>query len=72
MTDGAYTFLFGVITGLLLATAAVGLVISNYGNYRDGQVDALNGRVYYELVRQEDGSTEWNYVPDGVEWKCGD
>lgn len=32
--------------------------------YRTGQIDALNGKIYYRLERQEDGEFRWVECPD--------
>ena len=29
--------------------------------YRDGQIDAINGKIFYHLEKNEDGSTSWIY-----------
>lgn len=32
--------------------------------YKQGQIDAINGVIKYELVEQEDGSTKWEKQHD--------
>jgi len=29
--------------------------------YRDGQIDAINGKIFYHLEKTKDGSTSWIY-----------
>jgi len=29
--------------------------------YKDGQIDAINGNIKYELVKRSDGTTKWEY-----------
>lgn len=36
--------------------------IINEGGYKRGQVDAINGKIKYELKSQEDGATEWRKI----------
>lgn len=33
--------------------------IYQWGTYKEGQIDALNGKINYELKCQEDNSIEW-------------
>ena len=33
-----------------------------YGQYKDGQIDAINGKIYYELIESEDRSTQWKKI----------
>lgn len=30
--------------------------------YKAGQIDAVQGKVHYELKLQDDGTTKWEYV----------
>ena len=49
------------IAALFVAGMIAGIFIMS-GNYKQGQVDAINGIIKYELVEQEDGHTEWGKV----------
>jgi hypothetical protein len=33
-----------------------------YKGYRTGQINALNGNIEYELVKQSDGSVDWEFI----------
>jgi hypothetical protein len=48
------------ITMVLCMALTIFIAISNYNDgYKDGQVDAINGKVKYELKENEDKTTEW-------------
>lgn len=34
----------------------------NVDLYKQGQIDAINGKIYYELKENPDGSSEWRYI----------
>jgi hypothetical protein len=53
--DGASVFI-GLVLGILLSVIFVHVFDMTY---KDGQLDAINGKIYYELVRQNDNSTKW-------------
>ena len=48
----------GVVVGLMLG-CFITLVYASSHFYKRGQIDAINGAVYYKLEKQLDGSTEW-------------
>ena len=50
----------GLACGLLVA-ALVMLFLSDWANgrYRQGQIDAINGVIKYELREHDDGSNKW-------------
>ena len=37
-----------------------GIMIYKYG-YENGQIDAINKKIYYQLITQEDNATKWVY-----------
>jgi hypothetical protein len=48
------------ITMVLCMAFTILVVIGKYKEgYKDGQVDAINGKVKYELKENEDKTTEW-------------
>ena len=51
-------FTAGGVIGLLVGFFLTMMFTSTYF-YKEGQVDAINGAVYYKLEKQLDGSTEW-------------
>ena len=65
MSD-AEKFAVGVIFGFLLGCIVmVGFAVSTGSTYPGGQIDCLNGRIFYELVEQEDGTTKWETKKGG-------
>lgn len=46
--------LIGFILGDILA-------LCKRDTYRYGQIDAINGKIFYHLEKSEDGSTSWIY-----------
>ena len=48
----------GVVVGLMLGCFITVVYASAY-SYKRGQIDAINGAVYYKLEKQLDGSTGW-------------
>jgi len=55
------TYFLGLITGALLMTLAL---IALDSTYEDGQIDAINGIIKYELVKQPDNTTSWRYIKE--------
>lgn len=57
------TYLVGVLMGVVIGFNVCNLVNLLAGiTYKDGQIDALIGNVKYQLVKQKDGTTEWEYI----------
>lgn len=52
-------FLIGI--GLGINLMGLGLNLADI-TYKDGQIDAIQGKIHYQLVPQKDGTTEWEYV----------
>jgi hypothetical protein len=52
-------FLFGVTFGAWLVVTLAQFFPKNTSSYRQGQIDALNGKIVVELKQQPDGSTKW-------------
>jgi hypothetical protein len=57
-------FMAGVMIGVMVATGFLLLIITNVydSRYMQGQIDAINGNIKYELVEQYDGSTKWKRI----------
>ncbi|KKN81078.1 hypothetical protein LCGC14_0322970 [marine sediment metagenome] len=65
--DKAGCWLAGVVCGLLACFVfyAFGLRPEARGiGYRNGQIDAANGVMKYELREQDDGTTSWERKGD--------
>lgn len=52
-------FIIGITAGIWLIVIASELFPENTYIYRQGQIDALNGKIIVELKQQQDGSTKW-------------
>ena len=52
-------FIIGLVLGMLLFVGLTALAPKNNSWYRNGQTDALTGKVHYELKKQKDGTTSW-------------
>ena len=60
------SFTVGFIVGVIALAIFISVLGKQVGIYQEGQIDAINGKIYYELQKQDDNTTEWIYVPDGV------
>jgi hypothetical protein len=52
-------FLFGINAGIWLIVVSSEFFPEYTSSYRQGQIDALNGKIIVELKQQQDGSTKW-------------
>jgi hypothetical protein len=52
-------FLFGITFGVWLIVILAEFFPEYTSSYRQGQIDALNGKIIVELKQQPDGSTKW-------------
>ena len=48
---------YGLVLGILLGFCVT--LIFMIPQYKKGQIDAINGIIKYELVKQNNGSSEW-------------
>lgn len=53
---GLLGFLLGVVCGMLLIALLEELFDETY---KDGQIDALSGKIKYELVRHDNHTVTW-------------
>ena len=59
----------GVIIAFILGCmfALMVLELTEHNSfYRDGQIDCINGAVYYKIAKQMDGTTSWVYSKEIV------
>jgi hypothetical protein len=54
-----------VIVIFLLSLIPWGL--GHWHGYRDGQIDAINGKIYWQLIPQNDGTKIWVECPQECE-----
>ena len=62
MGNDSNWYVFGMIFGIMIGVLFT--VSFMLGNYKNGQIDAINGNIHYELVQQNDGSTNWEKIYD--------
>lgn len=52
-----------IVVGLIFVIAWVLILAATVKeNYKLGQIDALNGIIKYELIRQDDNTTQWEKI----------
>ena len=51
-----------IVVGLIFFIAWVLILATFKENYKLGQIDALNGIIKYELIRQDDNTTQWEKI----------
>ena len=51
---------FGMILGLGLGVLIMAFILG--GSYKKGQIDAINGKIYYELVKQSNNTIKWEKI----------
>lgn len=62
MNETLVAFCFGIIVGIAIFVAAASGFAEHTVLYKQGQVDALTGKVAFELKQQKDGSTQWERI----------
>ena len=58
-------YITGIIVGLVMGIISTSL-ICKVTYYEKGQIDCINGAIYYKLDKQMDGSTGWVYSKEIV------
>lgn len=48
-----------LVIAIVLGIAAVPFTMGRIDGYRKGQIDALNGKLYYKLEKQADSEFRW-------------
>lgn len=56
-----------LIIFILVIAALIALILktSNYA-YKQGQIDAIHGKIQYELRQNEDGSKSWKKINEDI------
>ena len=60
--DGSYYFLvlwLGILVFVVGIIVGITITLAANDDYRLGQIDAMSGKVAFELRPVEDGSTQW-------------
>ena len=55
-------FIKGLSIGMSIGAATLLLYMILSPDYRQGQIDALNGVIKYELLKHDDGATTWELI----------
>jgi len=58
-SDDLVKILILIITIAIISCVCIGITKNAY---KQGQIDAINGKIKYQLVKQNDGSTSWKYI----------
>ena len=58
--DFAVPLVIGVCIGVASTLFTLGAITHN-DYYKRGQIDCLNGAIYYKLEKQVDGTTDWEH-----------
>jgi hypothetical protein len=55
-----------LIVGILLSIAAIYVFgkVDYRSGYKQGQIDAINGKIYYELKKTKDNEIEWTKIKE--------
>ena len=61
MAEKIWWFFVGVFVGILLFLFVAKVSDSTYA---DGQIDALTGKIHYELVTHPDSTRSWEYIKE--------
>lgn len=56
---GIFLFAVGVVFGVTALRIAFVMYPEDTVTYKQGQIDAVNGKINYELVKQPDGTSTW-------------
>lgn len=51
-----------ILALFMLGTMIIIVTALHDDGYKDGQIDAINGNIKYELVTKPDKSTEWDII----------
>lgn len=58
IADGILLVALGVIFGMIFSV----IILKN--DYKDGQIDTLNGKIKYELVKQDNEELVWERIEE--------
>ena len=55
-------FILGAVFGLLFTVTLTLVLYEHTKEYRQGQIDCQNGKMVWQLTKQQDGSVVWTKV----------
>ena len=61
--NSGLAFVIGLVSGLAILVLTMEFFPQYSVPYKRGQIDALNGKVLFELKQQPDGTTQWIRKP---------
>ena len=59
MSEGVLGIIVGIIVGAILVVGLTFAFPEYTKIYKQAQIDAINGKILFELKKQEDGSVVW-------------
>lgn len=62
IADGKINKYWIIPTSISSVVIALLLINMYINNYKKGQIDAINGNIKYELVKNSDGTTSWEEI----------
>lgn len=60
------------VLAVILVLAMIPFSIGHSIGYKNGQIDALNGKIHYRLEKQENSEFIWVECPDVCEYEKGE
>lgn len=59
MNNDLWRILFGVWCGIMMTIGVISLFYEYGHPYKQGQIDAVTGKMQFELKQQSDGTVKW-------------
>ena len=57
-----YFELISIIIGFIIGSLFMVVLVIALDLYKEGQVDCINGEIYYELIVHEDKTSSWEKI----------
>ena len=59
----AWVVFVGIMAlGAAIMTLIFAIILRNEKTYKQGQIDAINGKIFYEKIENEDKETIWSEI----------
>lgn len=62
MNESLMAFILGLTLGTGIIVSVASIRPEHTVPYKQGQIDALNGKILFELKKQEDGTIQWTRI----------